>query len=249
VQIRKNRLAIIGLAAIFLAALNPLWDTAKASEAKSTVVWAGVGAQKDTIAGFAGGIWSPDGNLDATGILFRVDLLYVDYEFNTGLSPSGKADGDLSRGSASIGYQVAGDGFTASLFGGIDIQDRDINPSVADNGKLDDDLGFVVTGRVATSGRYQYPASIEGRFSTANNDYWAQARIGYRLEEITIGPEGAVLGNDDYNAVRIGAYASFNLGEAILQINAGNNFASRSGSSSASGKDGIYGGATVVFLF
>lgn len=249
-QHSRNKLAAICSAAVLLAILGSSWDTAKAGEPKSTVVWAGIGVLKDTVAGFAGGVWSPYGNLDATGILFRADLLYVDYEFSTGFAPSGKADGRLARGSASIGYQVAGDGYTASLFGGIDVQDRKIKPAVADNGRLNDDVGFIVSGRVATSGPTQYPASIDGKYSTANNDYWARVRVGYKLDGITIGPEGSVLGNDDFNAIRIGAYASLNLSEAtILQVNVGNNFANKTNNNSASGKDSIYGGATILFLF
>ncbi len=249
-QHKRNKLAAVCSAAVLLAILGSSWDTAKAGEPKSTVVWAGIGALKDTIAGYAGGVWAPYGDVGATGILFRADLLYVDYDFRSGFAPSGKADGKLARGSALIGYQIAGDGYTASLFGGIDVQDRNIKPSIADNGRLDDNVGFIVSGRVATSGSTQYPASIDGKFSTANNDYWARARIGYKIDDITIGPEGGVLGNDDYNAIRLGAYASFNLSEdTILQLNVGNNFANKSNSNSASGKDSIYGGATIVFLF
>ena len=239
-------------AAIFVAASGLNWKEAKAAEQPSTVIWAGIGLQEDTFAAFAGGIWAPSGKLDATGVQFRGELLFVDYEFKTGLAPGGEADGELSRANASIGYHWALDGgIRASLFGGIDFQDRDISPSAADNGKLDDDVGVIVIGRLATTDEAKYPASLGGKYSTANDDYWVQARVGYNFGTLTVGPQVVALGNEDFDAIRVGGHGSFNLSRSvILQINAGYNFGNNSGSSvSSSDDDGIYGGGTVVILF
>lgn len=242
-----NKIAAIGLTTAFLTNISPM--TAHAEDTTAAALWAGVSVKNETVAGYAGGVWSPAGNLDENGFLLRAQLLYVASDYKTGLSPTGKAESKLRGASASVGYNWVGDGASVSLFGGIDFQDRDVNPSVAYNGKLDDDLGFIFTGRIATNGDTMYPASIEGTYSTANETYWTRARIGVKRETITFGPEIAALGNSEYKALQTGAHVSFELDKTILQFNGGYDFSEKSGSASASGKDGAYAGATIVFLF
>lgn len=246
-KINFGSITVVGLSAVFLTTVAPI--AAQAGENTQAALWAGISVKNETAAGYAGGVWSPAGNLDENGLLLRAQILYVASDYKTGLSPTGKAASKLVGGSASIGYQWVGDGATVSLFGGIDFQDRDVNPSVADNGKLDDDIGFIFTGRLATNGDTMYPASIEGTYSTANDTYWTRARIGVKRDTITFGPEIAALGNSDYNALQAGAHVSFELDKTILQFNAGYNFSEKSGSASSSGDDSAYAGATIVFLF
>lgn len=237
----------LGIAAAAAAALTPLKDEARAQGAPTqAALWAGIGFLEDVFSVYGGGVWAYNGDLDAEGVLFRGNLLYVDYEFDTALAPGGDADGDLYRANASVGYQVVGNGVTASVFGGIDYQDYDISPSAADNGRLDDEVGFIVTGRLATNGPGQFPASVEGNYSTANDSYWARARVGYRHDTITIGPEFGVLGNDDFDAIRIGGHVSANFGQYVLQVNGGYQDSDGGGSS---GDDSAYGGVTAVLLY
>lgn len=213
----------------------------------SKVVYAGISGHEDTIAGFAGFIWATGGNLDASGLMLRASALYVDYDFASTLAASGTANGTIGRGSVSIGYQFVSGGAALSIYGGVDYQDRNISPAAADTGTLNDDVGFIAAARLSTVGSVSMPASIEGNYSTANDTYWAKAKIGHRFNGMQIGPEVAVLGDEDYNAVRIGGYTGIDLSGSTLQLGVGYNFADQSGTSR--GGDGVYGSAVLVFVF
>lgn len=231
--------ALAGAVSVQAADLVPEPDT------NSTALWIGVALMEDAIAGHAGGVWAANGDLDASGFLFRGQAIYVGYEFDTDDDDDG--DGELARANASVGYQIGGEGMVASLFAGIDYQDVSVDPD--DDSELDDELGLIVTGRIATTGPTVLPMSLEGNYSTANDTYWARARIGYSFDWVSVGPEAAVLGDAGFDAFRIGGYAAVNLGDGIiLDLNAGYHDASGSGDSGGS-EDSAYGGATLVFVF
>jgi hypothetical protein len=207
-------------------------------DTNSTALWAGVAFDEDANWGVhAGGVWAANGDLDASGLLFRGQALFVDWD----ASDNDGGDGQIARVNASIGYQFGGDGVAASIFAGIDYQDVDVD----DDSDLDDEVGLIVTGRIATNGDTDVPMSLEGNYSTANDTYWARARVGYKFDWISIGPEVAALGDDGFDAFRIGGYTAFNLSDSvILDLNAGYQDATGRGSD-----DGLYGGATIVFVF
>ena len=243
--IRKVLPASLFLATLsYAAGANAADVTPEPADTNSTALWIGIGLQEHTVAGYAGGVWAANGDLDASGFLFRGQLLYVDYSFDTDDNDDG--DGQLARANASVGYQIGGDGVIASLFAGVDYQDVDVDPG--DDSELNDEVGLIVTGRVATNGETTLPMSLEGNYSTANDTYWARARIGYRFDPISIGPEVAVLGDDGFDAYRVGGYAAFSMGDVILELNAGYHDANGSDGSAGS-EDSVYGGATLVFVF
>lgn len=220
-------------------------DLGPEPDTNSTALWIGVALMEDAIAGHVGGVWAANGDLDASGFLFRGQVLYVDYEFDTDDNDNG--DGELARANASVGYQFGGDGIVASLFAGVDYQDVSIDPD--DESDLDDEVGLIVTGRIATTGPTVLPMSLEGNYSTANDTYWARARVGYSFGGIAVGPEAAVLGDAGFDAFRVGGYAAINLTDGvILDVNAGYHDASGSSDSGGS-EDSAYGGATLVFVF
>ncbi len=247
-----TNMAAMGLAALLglgLQTANAADLSEPGHDTKSAAVWAGVGLKKDVIAGYAGGVFAWNGDLGSSGLLLRTSALYVDYDFNTALSPSGRANGDLYRINGSIGYQMVGDGITWALFAGVDYQDRDISPSVANDGRLKDEAGFIVNARVATNGD-MIPLTLEGHYSTANNDFWARAQTGFDLAAFTVGPEVSILGNDAYTEARFGGYASWHVSSDFdLQFRAGYAEQLSGAGGSNSGGDGVYGGASVVFTF
>jgi hypothetical protein len=215
-------------------------------DTNSTVIWAGVAFEEsEAWAAHAGGIWAANGDLDSSGFLFRGQVLYVDWEFDRDNDDDG--DGQIARGNASIGYQFAGDGIVAAIFAGVDYQEVDVDPG--GDTDLDDELGVIVTGRLATNGPTDLPMSLEGNYSTANDTYWARARIGYSFDWLAVGPEFAVLGDTGLDAYRVGGYAALNLSDGvILEVNGGYHDADGSANDHGS-DDGAYGGATIVFVF
>lgn len=239
-------------AALILTALPALSakaaDVTPEPQTNSTALWLGVGYEEsEAWAVHAGGVWAANGDLDASGFMFRGQLLYVDWEFDRH-GDDGDGKGRIGRGNASIGYQVAGESIVASLFAGIDYQDVDVDPG--SDTDLDSEVGLIVTGRLATKGQTALPMSLEGNYSTANDSYWARARVGYQFSDwVAVGPEFAVLGDDGLDAYRVGGYAALGLTDGIiLDLNAGYHDASGSANHQGS-DDGLYGGATLVFVF
>jgi len=225
------------------------FEAAQADDPASTAVYVGAGLQEDAYAGYVGGVLALNGDLEATGTLARWNALYVDYDFDSESPVIGTANGRIARGNVSLGYQFSGDGFALSAFGGIDYQDRNISPSAAETGDLDDHTGFIVTTRLATLGPTRYPASIEGNYSTANDEYYVQARVARDFGAIDVGPEIAALGNEDYNAVRGGVYASYDLENGpIVQFSVGYHDSNEASSSSGS-EDSAYGNIVLVYVF
>jgi hypothetical protein len=220
------------------------------SDVNSSVLWLGGDFKNEADGGNIGGIYALNGNLDAPGWLVRGQFTYVDYNFNSTLSPSGSARGQFSEGSAAIGYQWTGNGYVASGFVGPDYQNYDINPAAAATPGVGDRLGAIFFGRVATMGDTQFPSAIDGDFSSANDSYWVRGRTGMRFGSLTLGPEAIALGSKVYDEVRGGGYASYDLSRnVILQGDLGYADATRGENSSGGrGGNGVYGGVTVVFL-
>ena len=55
--------------------------------------------------------------------------------------------------------------------------------------------------------------SADATYGTAFQEYWALARLGYRLRaRFSLGLEGGALGNEEYNAGRGGGFARVNFG-------------------------------------
>jgi hypothetical protein len=233
-------------AAAFAADGTP--DSAAASP--SAALWAGAAFKSRATAGYAGGVWAPmTHSLDADGILVRGEYVYVSYDFNSRNSGTGEAHGTLNRANAQIGYQMVRYGLAGSLFVGPDYQDYSVSPSRAESHNVNDKLGAMFVGRVARAGAQEFPVSLEGNFSTANTTYWTRLRPGMNFGEFTVGPELGALGNRDYDEGRYGAFASINLGSAvILQTSIGYSQSFRRHVSATSGGEGAYGEVSLVVL-
>jgi hypothetical protein len=212
--------------------------------------WAGGGFKSRVAAGFVGGVWAPmTHSLDADGILVRGEYVYVNYDFNTRLSATGTGHGTLNRANAEIGYQLVRFGLASSVFVGPDYQNFSISPSTARGRGLNDKVGANFVGRVARAGVQEFPVSLEGNFSTANNTYWAKLRPGKNFGQFTVGPEIGMLGNNDFDEAHYGGFASINISSAVmLQGALGYSKQFRNNISSGNGGEGAYGEISLVIL-
>lgn len=238
------------LAADMLTKAAPAATNQAPSDVNSSVLWLGGDFKNDVAAGNIGGIYALSGNLDTPGWLVRGQFTYVNYDFNTALSASGNATGNLYQGSGAIGYQWVGNGFVASGLVGVDEEDYNINPAAAATPGLGNRLGAIFYGRIATTGGAQFPSAIDGDFSTAYNSFWIRGRTGVRFGSLTIGPEAIGLGNEFFDEARVGGYFSYDLTtKFIVQADLGYADATRSENNAAGGGgSGVYGGVALIFL-
>jgi hypothetical protein len=219
------------------------------SQPNSTIIWLGSDFKNNAAAGFGGGIYALNGNLDTSGYLLRGQYVYAGWSYPTGLASPANGNGNLNNGNAAFGYQVVTPSYMASGFVGVDYQQFGSNPySIADS-QLNNKVGAIFVGRVATAGNSVYSAALDGSFSTANNAYWTRATVGSKFGNLTVGPEAIFLGNVIYREDRFGGLASYDVTKKfIVQIEAGYSHGVSSSVGSQSTGSGAYGGFTFVFL-
>lgn len=194
--------------------------------------------------GYTGFVFSPFGDLSQDGILLRGVVGGGEYEYDNAGVPGGEVDGDHVTFDGTIGYQMFFDMFRASAFAGVNVQDHDHSPNDPNNSTRGTEVGFTVVGDLETLATSPFYASAQGSYSTANDTYWARGRIGLRLDQFTIGPEGLVSGNDEYDAARIGGFIMMDLGMFNVSVSAG--YADVDGSQ---GDDSAYGSFGVGVAF
>ncbi len=211
---------------------------------------AGAAFKPHVQAAFFGGLWAPSSDLDSDGFQVKGGYVYVHYNFSTGQSASGSANGQLNSANAQVGYQLVRYGVATSFFVGPDYQDFSVNPSAAANRKLSQKLGAIFAGRVARPGTPVIPASIEGNYSTANTTYWSSAKVGYNFGSITVGPQLTMLGNVAFDEGRYGGYASYTFAQgASVQVGLGYSRPwRRTATPGVPSGDGMYGEISFVLL-
>ena len=152
----------------------PTQQQAADSGGPASAMWVGGDFKQNVAAGYGGGVFALNGNLDKPGWLLRGDLVGVGFDFAMPPAPNGR--GDFFRGDGAIGYQVIGYGLVAQGFVGADYENYDFHPASAGNPQLKDRAGAIFFGRVASATATQFPFAIDGLFETANSDFWVRGR-------------------------------------------------------------------------
>lgn len=215
--------------------------------------YTGADFAKDSFYTYSGAVISLQRDLSRSGFVFQGFAGYGSYEYNSGFD---RIDGDVSQLQASFGYLFVRPGAAVGIYLGVDYQDHDLTPNDPSNSVRGDELGFRVGGDIRLIGPQHY-FTLEGYYSTAFDTYWTRARAGVNLGRFIIGPEGGVMGNDGYDAQRLGAFAMFkvdflgtrNPGE--FTINAGYQFLDDDNgfAPSTAGGEGLYVGFNLGFSF
>lgn len=248
----KNLMRNAGFAAMAAFAISHGGDDARAEP--STVVFFGGGITENAVSGFVGAVWAPSG-FGSSGVFFRLIATAGTFDFDSGAAPSGSADATTYGGSLSIGYRIKNADIVFAPFVGVDLYGRDISPTASDTGQLDDEVGVIVGARIDNSGVIRSGAgdilwSIDGNWASTNNRYFVEAEAGYDVGGAVIGPEVAALGDDEYNAFRVGGFGIVNLAPNVqLKLGAGYQFGSDDNGAGSSGGDSAYGELAVGIAF
>jgi hypothetical protein len=248
------------------AAANGLKDRYQvAPDAKAWVAFSGFDAVKDASYAFQGIILSANRDISRDGVVFRLYGSHTDYEYDTEGVPGGRVDGDAWQGDAMVGYKISRGLWWAAGYIGVDYQDHDLTPDDLENPVSGSEVGFKVAADVATlrQGTPLYFA-LNGQYSTAFDSYWARARVGINHNRFTFGPEGLAMGNDAFDAQRVGAFLTFDveLSRSMpveITLSGGYQFVSESddngggisdgGAIGSGGGEGAYGGVVFLFVF
>jgi hypothetical protein len=216
--------------------------------------YSGADFAKDSFYSYSGAVVSLQRDLSRSGFVFQGFAGYGSYEYGSSL---GTIDGDVSQLAASLGYLWVRPGAAFGIYLGADYTDHDLTPNDPFNNVSGDEVGFRVGADLRLVGPTHY-ISLEGYYSTAFDSYWTRARAGLNVGHFVIGPEAGALGNEGFDAQRLGGFVMFKLdffgtrNPAELTLNAGYQFLSdddNSFAASSAGGEGAYGGFNLSFSF
>jgi hypothetical protein len=218
----------------------------------STVWYSGYDAAKGSQYVFTGGAVALNGDISRNGFYLRTYGSLVDYALHPG-------DGRGYQVDVMLGYRVNLGKLFGGAYIGADFQDFELDPDDPFAEVRGTEWGFKVAADVATlRNGLPYYLALEGSYSTAFETYWARARAGVNLHGFTVGPEGVVLGDLEFDAQRVGGFLIFDipLSQRVapleVSLHVGHQFVAGSGNGvegSVGGAEGTYGGITVTFVF
>jgi hypothetical protein len=199
-----------------------------------------------SIRSYQGIVVSLGGDMRRDGLVVRASGARVDYDITPG-------DGRGYQADLMLGYAFNHSGMRGGIYAGADYQDFRLKPDNPAENLRGTEIGFKIAADVETKRTAPYYASVSGAYSTAFDTYWARTRIGMNMPRLTFGPEAVFLGNVNYGAVRLGAFAGFKISvlpgmETQVTVSGGYQAASEGAGAANSATAGGEGGyATISF--
>ena len=224
------------------------------SAPKSTVTFSGSDWSKDASYFYSGLIFALNRDLGRDGIVLRGFAGVPMYEYDSSV-PGGVVDGDGVQGDLMIGYLWHRDRVTFSAYVGVEYQDYDLTPDDPTSKVRGSEVGLKVAGDIASAYGSPLYWNIHGSYSTAFDTYWARGRIGYDAGRFVIGPEVIAMGNEGFDAHRIGGFVTLRVDlspslQSEITGYVGHQFVDDdSGTTSTRGGEGTYGGIGFSLVF
>ena len=249
-----NKLANAGVAAavaLGAAALTP--SVAKAADLTyspapmaallSTSVFTGVSAKEDSWYAYLGAVHALNGDINAEGWLVRGFIGAGETDYRAGVL--GTIDSDIFDADLMVGYQIFEGRNRYTGYIGANYHDNDLSPNDPGNSTRGDEIGAKIQLEADSWIGDLWNVGAIVSYSTANDAYWARARLGYDWGGgWLIGPEGVLSGDDEYDEQRIGAFIS---GIPVGPLNA--SLAVGYADTSRGGDDSIYGSLGLSMQF
>jgi hypothetical protein len=149
-----------------------------------------------------GVVVSINGDMSKDGWVIRSYSSRVDYDLDPG-------DGRGYQTDAMLGYKFDRNKLNGGIYAGVDWQNYKLKPDDPTDKVRGTEWGFKVAADIETSKDLPYYFGLDGNYSTAFDSYWVRGRAGLNRNHITFGPEAIAMGNDGFEAQRLGAFATF----------------------------------------
>lgn len=178
---------------------------------------------------------SLNGNLNASGPVFRADASYGASDSNSG------ATNERLRGDLLLGYQIAHEDWKTRFYTGVSYIERTGPGSGERNG-----AGVIFRLEALNSRKSKVFAAAGADYATRDNAYRVSARAAVRAGPVFVGPEFSLIGNDYYQSKQVGLVVdNIKIGELTLALKGGYSF----GSDEGSDRDSPYVGLGAAFQF
>jgi Cellulose biosynthesis protein BcsS len=151
-----------------------------------------------------------DGDWSRPGWLMRATIGAGQYNYANQNVPGGRVDAVLISGDLMIGYQGSlGEAADWNALIGVDVEDNELDPNDPSNPVRGARAGFKIAGEIEAQEQHTFYYHLEGEYTTAYQTYWSRVRIGHNFGTLVLGPEGVFLGDETYDAQRIGGFIKF----------------------------------------
>ena len=199
----------------------------------------------------AGMMIALDGDQSRDGWVVRSEASRVDYDLDPG-------DGRGYQADALPGYRFVGSQGSGGIYAGVDWQNYRLKPDDPTEEVRGTQWGFKVAADVETSGDLPYYFGLDGSYSTAFATYWVRGRAGLNRNGMTFGPEAIAMGDEGFDAQRLGGFVTFKLdllpGHPSFDVtmSGGHLFlgdSNGSGTGGAGGSEGTYGSIVISTSF
>lgn len=190
-------------------------------------VFSGLETSNNATSTYLGGGYAFGDGLDAPGFRVRAvgALGHYDYDgtlFNGSRDVSTNFDGDVSFLAALAGYQFHPGKTILKAFAGVEVIDNDIDPFDPNNSVQGTEIGVRVALELWRDISDRWFVSADGVYGSAFQDYFQLTRLGFRLNSwLSLGLEGGVLGNQEYDAGRGGGFARVKFREIEATLSGG----------------------------
>ncbi|MGH6735013.1 MAG: cellulose biosynthesis protein BcsS [Methyloceanibacter sp.] len=187
------------------------------SDVPHTELFTGFEASDNYASGYVGAGYAFGKGLYDPGFRLRVVGAYGRYHYDGTLFTGGvfvptRFDGQVGYGAALIGYQFHPGAVIVKLFAGIEGEDQHIVPRDPNNSVQGSALGARLLAETWYDISPNWFASADTSYGTAFQEYFGLARLGFRVRpKLSLGLEGGVLGNEEYDAGRGGGFVRVNV--------------------------------------
>lgn len=204
------------------------WAASAAPDAPRTEYFTGFEVSDNYASGYVGGGYAfGKAGLYEQGFRLRAVGAYGGYHYVGTLPVNGTSvptifDGQDAYLAALIGYQFRPGHFIVKLFAGIEAEDQMIVPHDPNNSVQGSALGLRLQAESWLDLSQRVFLSADATYGTAFQEYWALARLGYRLyPKFSLGLEGGALGNEEYDAGRGGGFARVTFRDMEITLSGG----------------------------
>lgn len=192
---------------------------------QSFEVFSGVDVSSNSIFGYFGGVWVPGGDVNRPGLRVKALAGKGRYSYSTifpGFTQTSTVRGDVDLFQLLAGYQWSRAEWTIKTYFGAATEDHDLQPRDPANSVSGSQTGAIAQVELWRNLGMSAFFSIDGSYSTAFDSYFAQGRIGKKVSKnLSIGLEGAALGNKEYESGRGGGFMRFQMGGVDLTLSGG----------------------------
>jgi opacity protein-like surface antigen len=202
----------------------PILTKARSSDETGSNImgFTGIDVSKFSTSGWVGTLIAPSTDLDTSGARVWIVGEAGGYMYFDGATAF---RGVYESGEVLAGYGFEGDNYSINLLAGPNAINHMVSPFDPTNRVQGTEGGVKVRADAYLTPNTATMSYTEGEYSTAFQTYWARQKFGFDItngQQIYVGPEVAVLGDERFNQWRVGAHISnMKVGKLEIDLSAG----------------------------